>query len=313
MFAKLWEKVGEGLAGVFAPQALGPALLFWAGGLLVLGNKVGWTDVTNWLGGPPPLGSQLAVILGALIVLAVSAEIGGWLDRPALQVMEGYLPWPLRRLRFAAGRRCARAVEQREKRWQELAKRAKTDSQSLSEEELSEVATLDAELGRYPVDRRHVLPTRLGNILRGAEEHAEIRYGLEICVVWPRLWLVLPGEVRGALTAARQRLSGATQLFLWAVFFAGWACYSLWALPVAAVGATVSYWAMVSAGGTYAELLRSTFDLYRFVLYEQVRWPVPKRPEDEKVAGEGLTKFLFRGIADKEVVYVVAEREERGR
>ena len=56
----------------------------------------------------------------------------------------------------------------------------------------------------------------------------------------------------------------------------------------------LAYYEMLVGAKSYGELLRSTFDVYRFDLYESLHWPPPTCPEEEPDEGRKLTKYLFR-------------------
>ena len=43
--------------------------------------------------------------------------------------------------------------------------------------------------------------------------------------------------------------------------------------------------------------MEASFDLYRFALYEQLRWPLPENPDDERKAGELLSEYVWRGTS----------------
>ena len=47
-----------------------------------------------------------------------------------------------------------------------------------------------------------------------------------------------------------------------------------------------------SAASSYADMLRFAFDLYRFNLYDELKWPLPIFPKTERDDGIKLTKFL---------------------
>jgi hypothetical protein len=196
-------------------------------------------------------------------------------------------------------------LQKQEERWYELegiAPQARTAGQR------DEHARLDARLARYPVDPRRLMPTRLGNLLRAAEEYPQVRYGLATSVCWPRLWLLLPEEAQKTLAGARQRLNGAARFSLWGALFASWTVWAWWAAPLAVVAAIAAYWAMLDAAGVYGDLLRAAFDLHRFALYEALRWPLPAGPEGEEVQGQRLSEYLFRGAASKSVQFVVPQK-----
>ncbi|MDJ0707492.1 MAG: hypothetical protein QNJ46_29815, partial [Leptolyngbyaceae cyanobacterium MO_188.B28] len=55
----------------------------------------------------------------------------------------------------------------------------------------------------------------------------------------------------------------------------------------------------------YVQLLRYSFDFYRFKLYEDLHWPLPKDSKSEHLYGEELTRFLFRSHRRVDNVYFV--------
>ena len=309
MFNKFWENLGKELAGRWASQTLGPMLAFWGGGILawIWHTNRDWQQLEKQLAVIDTPAAYVALAVGGLFVLAASSTIMNWLQLPTLRLLEGYWPWPLRRLRFGLARLRAKSLEKKENRWQELADIA---PEKRTPEQQSEYVRLDAELARYPVDPRHLLPTTLGNILRSAEEYPQVRYGLGMSVCWPRLWLVIPKETQETLAQTRQWLDSATRLFAWGVLFAVWTIWAWWAILAALTAAVVAYWAMLQAAGTYGDLLRSTFDLYRFKLYEQARWPLPPSPIGEETHGEKLSEFLFRGTADGDVRFTHPDEDQ---
>ena len=85
---------------------------------------------------------------------------------------------------------------------------------------------------------------------------------------------------------------------LWGLLF----CLFTWWTPlalVAGLGVAISsavFW-VPSRAETFGELMESTFDLYRFALYEQLRWPLPKNPDMERKAGMSLTEYIWRGTS----------------
>ncbi len=56
-------------------------------------------------------------------------------------------------------------------------------------------------------------------------------------------------------------------------------------------------WAL-QAAKTYGKLLETAFDLYRPLLYQALRFPLPDDPLTEVAAGEHVTAYLLRGSKD---------------
>ncbi len=305
MFTKFWDKLAEGLAGRWTAQALGPALAFWGGGLLAWVWRYGWPPLINRLVALNNTAAYIALAVGGLLLLAASSAAVTWLQLSVLRLAEGYWPGPLRRLRFALARRLEKRLQAQDERWQELADIA---PEQRTAEQQAEYARLDAELARYPVDPRRLMPTRLGNLLRAAEEYPQVRYGLTMSVCWPRLWLLLPKETQETLTGTRGQLNSATRLLAWSILFAVWTVWAWWAALVAAVAAVAAYWGMLNAAGVYGDLLRAAVDLHRLALYEELRWPLPSGPADEPLHGRQLSEYLFRGTGSDDLQFSPPQR-----
>ena len=291
MVEAFWKELGASLAGQWAARVLAPAFAFWAGGLLAYADRFGWARWTGWWAARSAP-EQAAVVVGGLLGVAFSGLLMERLQGTVLRWVEGYWPFPFRGLRFALARRWVKRAREMEARWQELAERCAGDPRRLSPQERAEYARLDGLRLRLPFDAGRMMPTLVGNLLRAAEEHPQVRYGLEAGVCWPRLWLVLPQEVREELGAARARLDETVRLFAWGVLFLVWTVWAWWAAVVGVLVALLAYQGMKAAALVYGELVRAAFDLYRGELYRALGWP---RGEDERQSGQALTRFLWRG------------------
>jgi hypothetical protein len=305
METKFWEEVGKGLGSRWAAQELGPALAFWLGGGLTWlwrWHYAGsWDAVVVWFVQIDSTAAYLALAVGGLFLLTVSTALARWLQVPLLKLVEGYWPWPFRDLRFRAAEAAGRRLARKQERWQEL---ALIPSATRTVAQQAEYARLDAEIARYPVDPRHLLPTRVGNLLRSAEEYPQVRYGLAMSVCWPRLWLVLPEETQTTLAETRAQLNASAQLLFWGALFAAWTFQAWWAALVAVVVVASALLAIRRAAAIYGDLVCAAYDLYRFALYEALGWPVPETPGEEAASGRALTVYLFRGFADRDLRFV---------
>jgi hypothetical protein len=47
------------------------------------------------------------------------------------------------------------------------------------------------------------MSTRLGNLLRAAEQRPAVKYGLNSVVCWPHLWLLLDSDTNWTVTLRR--------------------------------------------------------------------------------------------------------------
>jgi hypothetical protein len=109
---------------------------------------------------------------------------------------------------------------------------------------------------------------------------------------------VLPKDTRDELLQARAALDAAARLWLWSVLFVVWTPWALWALPVAVVVATASYYgSMLDAAEVYGDMVEAAFDVHRGELYKAARWPPTATPGEEARAGAALTEYLWRGTA----------------
>lgn len=143
-----------------------------------------------------------------------------------------------------------------------------------------------------------LMPTRLGNILRTAERRPLEKYGLDAIICWSRLWLLLPEAAKKDLQDARADLNNAARLWLWSILFLVWAALGAWwAVPLGILSALFAYynWA-IAAAITYGDLIEASFDLYRHLLYESLRWKLPADPNEERRVGQQLTEYLWRGF-----------------
>ena len=304
MFTALWSGLGGKVAEKWAALLLSPALAFWTGGLLAwvwahggfTGRVSGWAELAEWWRREVEATGTVApvvFVVFALLVVASSARLVEALTVPVLRLLEGYWPrWadPLRRQLL--GRR-AKRIGTLEDRWRELARRRGT----LDADEYAEYVELNTRRAAIPVDRRARMPTRLGDLLRAAEARPRHRFGLDAVVCWPRLWLLLPEPVRSEVAGARARLDSAAQLWVWGLLFCGWAALAWWALAPGLVVMAVAYRSAFVNAAAYGELVQSTFDLHRSLLYEKLRLPFPDDPQEELSAGKRLTSLLERGPA----------------
>jgi hypothetical protein len=302
MLDAFWKQVGKDLAGKWTARMLLPAFAFWGGGLLAYTWRHGWNAPMNWWEARASH-EQVALLIGALIVVAFSAAVMERLQGTIIRLAEGYWPWPLRWLRFRLARIWRRRMDRKYERWNALAEAGDGRPEQLLPCERAEYARLDAALVQFPIDPGRAMPTRLGNVLRASEEYPRVRYGLTANVCWPRLWLLLPESVQEELSTAREQLDAAARLCGWGVLFCIWGFWAWWAVPVGLVITFLAYRGMILTALVYGELVRSAFDLHRFALYKQVHFSLPKWTDDETALGERLTTYLHRGWLNKPIYF----------
>ena len=55
------------------------------------------------------------------------------------------------------------------------------------------------------------------------------------------------------------------------------------------------YGPVLSAAGSYADLVGAAYDVHRRLLYDALRWPYPANPSEERYTGYRLTAYLGVG------------------
>jgi hypothetical protein len=276
---------------------LTPATVFWAGGFSA------WAFPGSGRSRLPDLTARLAshnvadkvvALLGAVLIVAISAIVVQRLALPVLRLLEGYWPAWLRTLTAGRRARVRRRKAADEEAWQQL--QSKLETTQLTPEDRAKLAGLEHRRHHRPVRDHELLPTRVGNILRAAETRPYHRYGLEAVVIWPRLWLVLPDLARQELSAARAGLDASVAAVIWGLAFMAFTPLAWWAAPVGAfTAATAAVWWVPSRAEVFADLMEGAYDLYRAALYRQLRWPPPANPAEELQIGHELTRYLVRG------------------
>ncbi len=291
MMTNLWQSLGGKLAERWLELLFSPALLFWGLGAWLALPPARWAALEQALSAGPNLRLALTVA-AALLGVMLSAAVARHLRFATLRLLEGYWPRPFAKLRGGWIERAARRQEKQQTDFQKLAGQG---LDQLDTKQLADYLRLDAALMQAPADPRYLMPTRLGNVLRAAELAPRDRYGLDGVVCWPRLWLLLPENVRDELGQARESLDAAAELWLWAVLFLIWTPWACW-LPLPALAlALYAYRRALRAAEVYAALIQSAYDLHRFALYQALRWPPPANPAEERAQGKALTEFLWRG------------------
>jgi len=291
MLTKIIEGLSSKLADQWIAALLTPAFVFWGGGLLTWAWRFGWAPLEKWFVALSPV-VQVVVLIGALLLVIVSAIVVQRFDLLVLRLLEGYWPRWLQQPRTWLIGRVTVKFNQKLKLLQDLARRG---LKNLSPDELAKYAELDQYMMHMPASPALFMPTRMGNILRAAELRSKDKYGLEAIVCWSRLWLLLPDSAKKELTDARAILNTAARLFTWSILFLIWLIYAWWVLPISILVILYAYRWVLSAAETYGDLLEACFDLYRSSLYQSLRWPMPKNPVEERQTGMQVTDYLWRG------------------
>jgi hypothetical protein len=155
-----------------------------------------------------------------------------------------------------------------------------------------------AQLGTYP-DAARLLPTRLGNVLRAAEDRAGQRYALDTVIIWPRLYPHVTGPLAQALAETRDQLDGNVRLCV-ALLLATVVSAAMlltdgpWLLISAgtAVLSWVAYRAAVSTALKYGQAIHVAFDAHRFDMLRGLHYPLPPTLQEELAFNKDLVLFF---------------------
>ncbi|GLW24140.1 hypothetical protein DI270_017020 [Microbispora triticiradicis] len=260
-----------------------PLTAFLAALVTVAVSGTGWGRTLTWWNGLAGE-TRILLVLGAVLVTVLAGQLlavarpglvrwyeGHWPDSPLLR--------PLRRALLA---------------------------RHLAAQSVRRAADADLFLG-YPRTAQRTLPTRLGNVLRAAEEHGD-RYGMDATTVWPRLYTVLPDPFLASFAQAAAAMETAVMIsFLGGAFAVVGGTLAVLVLPGAgavccvwggALVAILGYRGAVRAARPYAQLIRSAFDVHRFLLLEAMRLRLPESPAQERAQWEQLGKLWYRGAPD---------------
>jgi hypothetical protein len=234
---------------------------------------------------------QTWLLFGGLLLVTLFAYLLQALTRPMMRLYEGY--WPHRVRRWFC-----KLVEKRWQRWRrERVEAAKDD--------VSRYTTLQDRLyHEYPPQAERLLPTRLGNVLRSAEDYPAIAYGMDAIFWWPRLWPLLPEAtqkgVEDEFTPVLALLNLATLIGIVAV---SGAIYILrawvgWWQPLAVLlGGLFLSWAAYRGATVqarnYGQRIRAAVDLYRFDLLKALHQSLPLTPQEERALWKQLAAWLY--------------------
>lgn len=239
-------------------------------------------------------GSETTLLLLGVLAVAVFVQP---FQVPLVRLLEGY--WG----RSGPARALTRlGVDRQRKRLEALITRAATPVKDPTDPAAADAIAAAAERQRlFPDADSDLLPTRLGNVLRSAEQRAGAPYGLEGVVAWPRLYPLLPDPVRLTVDDRRDQLDVAARfcsVFLTAalISFVLLVPHEWWlAVPAGClVLAWLAYRASVTAALAYGEAVRSAFDLHRFDLRRALHLPLPETRSAERAENAELSAFLVQ-------------------
>lgn len=184
-------------------------------------------------------------------------------------------------------------------RWNRL--NARQQSRQPDEADFRKMAAAAAALRSLPQDRDRLMPTRLGNTLRAAEDRPAERYGLDVVAAWPLLTAMASERATAATDDARDQLDSACRFSVSftllagvsAVLLPGW--WRAGVVAAAAVLAVLAYRAAVAAARTYGELVNAVVALHRFDLLSALHLELPADAESERRTFEAVSRHLRQG------------------
>ena len=268
-------------------------------------------------GGRPDLGrlapDQLLVqgqILGNLAYLSVAVIAVALILYPfqisLIRLLEGY--WGDSRVASAVGS-IGREIQWRRREildlmlQRQLAAAAQRNPEATAAQALSggRPRGVKAQLATYPEAAR-LLPTRLGNVLRAAEDQAGQRYSLDTVIIWPRLYPHVTGPLAQALAETRNQLDANVRLSVVLLLATIVSAAMLltdgpWLLIPAATAllSWVAYQAAIRTALKYGKAIQVAFDAHRFDMLRGLHYPLPATLADELAFNKRLVKFLDEG------------------
>jgi hypothetical protein len=235
---------------------------------------------------------RLATVLALVVIFSAMMHP---FQFSLVRLLEGY--WDGSRI----GRRLSDfGKERHRRRRQRLEELALTTPRTPEEERRKQWA--EDRLVHYPEEGR-LLPTRLGNTLRAAEDEAGKRYELPTIAAMPRLYPYLSERFAAVYSDRRNQLDFAVRFCTVLALAALVAAVLLlpnggpWRLlPLAiSVFAWIAYHAAVRAAANYGQALYVAFDLHRFDMIRALHYPLPTSRAEELALNERLTIFLTEG------------------
>ncbi|MFI8912805.1 hypothetical protein ACIGW4_14440 [Streptomyces sp. NPDC053513] len=213
------------------------------------------------------------ILLASAVVGLVAQATGSVIERISLAAGWDRWPWGARQL--AHQRTTARRA-----RWdrhaetyqgllaQERARITNPSSAVSSEVQTHAMAEARTTMLRI-AEERPTRPTWIGDRINAAAVRLERQFDIDLGLVWPHLWLMLPDTARTEITAARGRLTGATTLLGWGLLYA--AIGTIWwpGLLIAAVVCATGWRRSREAADAYSLLLEASSRLYIRELADQ--------------------------------------------
>lgn len=157
-------------------------------------------------------------------------------------------------------------------------------------------------INTFPLKEKHLMPTRLGNILKAAELYSWDRYNLDSVFFWPRLFILLSKERTDNINTSKgdmvflllfsffSYLFSVVFLIVWTVNF-NISCIvlSLIGLPLG----YIFYWLSCLSAYRYGGIVKSYIDVYRRQLLDAMGAKTPKNLLEEQETWKKLHNLLI--------------------
>jgi len=298
------EGLGSRLADRWATTLLGPGLLLVAAAAAAVWGGQGRALDLPWFArriaagaDTPAAHSPGVLVVGIAAVLAAGAAAG---------LAAAAVGWAAERSWMAPGwSPPGRALTGwRQRRWTAADKRLRQAmvNASLDEDFAAQPAAGSPHAVEAAVRRRNAIapvmparPTWTADRMRAMELRVRAAYGLEMAVVWPRLWPVISDPLRADLNAAQDSFSAAARLAGWALLYAILAGWWWPAAIIAVVTACLAWMRARTAVSVLADLLEAAVDLHGRDLAAQLG--ISCDGPLDRAAGTSITAVLTKDTA----------------
>ncbi|MGK5692953.1 hypothetical protein ACSNOJ_08550 [Streptomyces sp. URMC 128] len=275
--AELGKKVADRWWSLFAF----PGLLFLV--VLALGRELGHRQAwdTRLLSAAIDReirhysGNRVSVVLVAVVFVAAAACIGMLVHWAGSVVEECWLTawrsWPASRL-----------ISARRNNWESAHRAYKAAERERRTAQGDRRLELDRSVDRYAAKRNRVSliepehATWMGDRMYGCALRVRNQYGLELGMVWARLWITLPDAVRTDVRTARTHYAAACALTVWGVLYTVvGAAYWYPAAVVGCCACALAWWRARRAVGTLADLVEAAVDVHSAQLATSLGFELP--------------------------------------
>ncbi|GAA1092847.1 hypothetical protein [Streptomyces javensis] len=228
-----------------------------------------------------------SILAGAAATGLAAQSLGSVVERVALAAGWGAWPWLF-------GELAERHVARRQRRWD--AARAEYEDLRLRER-----APRPADRPR-PWERHRAAhrcerisverperPTWSGDRIHATAVRLDRDAHVNLLILWPHLWLVLPEEIRGEIGRARATLTRAAVLGGWALLYLPLAWWWWPAVPLAVTLVVISARRLRAASDTYATLLEASVRLHLTDLADKLR--IEEQPMGPPLGGAVMRRL----------------------